>query len=807
MVNTTLMIGMLVAAVLPTTRGTGLAVDPPELRLEGPSARRLVLVEGVGVEGETVDITRAARYRSLNPAVATVDGLGVVRATGDGQTSVVVEAGGDARTIPVWVEGSQRRRPYNFENDVIPILSKLGCNASGCHGKAEGQNGFKLSVFGFDPEADYGALTRESRGRRIFPAAPERSLILLKMAGDLPHGGGVKARHDSEDYRTLRDWIAAGTPLGSAADPTVEAIRVEPRERRLAIKGSQQLRVTARYTDGREVDVTAHAKFQSNNDTVGKVDSAGLVSMGELAGDVAIMAAYLGEVDVFRAIVPRPALDRPSDESGNPEPVNPIDLAVFRKLRKLNITPSGTCTDAEYLRRLFLDLIGTLPTPEEARRFLSDTSPDRRARLVDELLQRSEYADYWALKWADLLRVDREKLGHKRAFSFYRWIRDRVADNTSLDAFVRDVITAEGPLDEVGPANFFKVVTKPGEAASSLAQVFLGMRIACAECHHHPYDRWTQDDYYAMSAYFSPLVMKSGTQGESLQAEGEAVARQPRSGQTIKPHPLGAASVAISEGGDARLDLANWLTAPGNPFFARNLVNRYWAHFLGRGLVEPVDDVRDTNPPTNPELLDALASILVTSHYDAHTIIRAIVGSDTYQRSTKPNTTNLDDEQNDSRARLRRVDAEVLLDMITQTTGVPEKFAGVPGGSRAVQLWDSKVPHYFLRLFGRPERITACECERTVEPAVGQVLHLLNAPALNAKLTHDAGTVARLVQRIADDRLLADELYLAFYSRFPTAEERSAAIRHLSRDSAHRREAAEDLAWSLMNSLEFLFNH
>ena len=806
MLNASLMIWMLAATGLPADK-TGITVDPPELRLEGPTARRLILVEGVNGEGDPVDLTRGARFRSLNPAIATIDEHGVVRAAGDGETSIVVEANHESRTIPARVAGSKARRAFNFENDVVPILSKLGCNASGCHGKAEGQNGFKLSVFGFDPVADYGALTRESRGRRIFPALPERSLILMKIAGDAPHGGGVKAAHDSEDYRTVRDWIAAGTPLGAATDAKVKAIRVEPRERRLAMKGSQQLRVTARYTDGREVDVTAHAKFQSNNDSVGKVDSDGLVSMGEVPGDVAIMAAYLGAVDVFRAIVPRRAAELVSAGSAAPEPANPIDLAVARKLRKLNILPSGLCTDAEYLRRVSLDIAGTLPTSDEARRFLSDTRPDRRARLAETLLQRPEYADYWALKWADLLRVDREKLGHKRAFSFYRWIRGRVADNTTLDRFATAVITAEGPFDEVGPTNFFKVVSKPGEAASSLAQVFLGVRIACAECHHHPYDRWAQDDYYAMSAYFTTLTVKSGARGESLLSEGTAAVVQPRSGQSLKPHPLGAASPAISEAGDARLELADWLAAPGNPFFARNLANRYWAHFLGRGLVEPVDDVRDTNPPSNPELLDVLASILAQSRFDAHAIIRAIVGSDTYQRSTTPNATNLGDEQNDSRARLRRVDAEVLLDMISQTTGVPEKFAGVPAGVRAVQLWDSKVPHDFLRLFGRPERLTACQCERAAEPAVGQVLHLLNAPSLNAKLTHDAGSIAHLVQRIPDGGELAEELYLAFYSRFPTTAERTLAARHLSRDPARRREAAEDLAWSLMNTLEFMFNH
>jgi hypothetical protein len=787
-----------------------LSTDPAEVRLAGPTARRLILVTGKNEEGAPVDLTRSARFRTLDPTVATVDTLGVVRAVGDGRTTVVVEAGGESRTVAVQVEGSAQVRPFNFENDIVPVLSRLGCNASGCHGKAEGQNGFKLSVFGFDPAADHAVLTKESRGRRVFPAAPEQSLVLLKMSGELPHGGGVRAARGSEDYRTIRDWIAAGTPFGEASDPRVVGIRVEPRERRLAMKESQQLRVTAVYSDGRENDVTGHARFQSNNDGLAVVDSDGLVTAGEAPGDVAIMAAYMGSVDVFRALVPRPGrMSEAAESSASAVADNPIDAAVLAKLRKLNIEPSGPCNDATYLRRVYLDVIGMLPTPDEARRFLGDRRADRRARLVDELLSRPEYSDYWALKWSDLLRVEREKLGHKRAFAYYRWLRGQVESNAPLDQFARALVTAEGPLDEVGPANFYKVVSQPGEAAGSLAQVFLGVRIACAECHHHPYDRWGQDDYYGMQAFFVPVAVKPGPRGDAVLAAGDAVAKNPRSGLPVRPRPLGggAAPVPTVGGPDPRLELADWLVSPTNPYFARNLANRYWAHFLGRGLVEPVDDFRDTNPPSNPELLEALAGFLVESRFDAQALIRTITATAAYQRASEPTTTNADDEQNDSRARLRRVEAEVLLDMVCQVTGVPEKFAGVPAGARAVQLWDSKVAHDFLRLFGRPVRVTACQCERSAEPGVGQVLHLLNSPRVQAKLSHEAGAIARLVDRLPDNGALADEIYLAFYSRFPTDEERGVAVRRLARDSAHRREAAEDLAWSLLNSLEFLFNH
>ena len=804
---------LVAGVVAPVSEIVDVSVDPVAIRFDGVPSRRLILVEGTDSAARTVDLTRATRFRSLDANVASVDEEGVVRAIGRGKTSVEVEASGFSRRVEITVERSARVGNWNFENDIVPILSRLGCNASGCHGKAEGQNGFKLSVFGFDPPADHAALTRESRGRRVFPAAPEQSLLLTKMAGLVPHGGGVRARRDSEDYRTVRDWIAAGSPFGAASDPKVVSIRVEPRERRLVLHGTQQLRVTARYSDGRELDVTAHAKFQSNNEALAAVSVEGLVTAGESPGDVAVMTAYLGSVDVFRALIPRAdrlgaKLKSAAGEIGTVDSLDDrIDGPVLRKLKKLNIEPSGLCTDSEYVRRAYLDVIGTLPTADETRRFLADRNPARRANLIDELLSRPEYADFWALKWSDLLRVDREKLGHKRAFAFYRRIRDLVAEGAPLDRFAREIVAAEGPLDEVGPANFFKVASQPGEAAGSLAQVFLGVRIACAECHHHPYDKWAQDDYYGMKAFFAPLVVKPGPRGEALLAQGEAVAINPRTGRKVFPRPLGANPSTVASGEDPREALADWLVSADNPYFARNLANRYWAHFLGRGLVEPVDDFRDTNPPSNPELLDSLAKILLKNRFDARALIRSIAGSATYQRSSHPNETNRDDEQNNSRATLRRVEAEVLLDMVCGTTGVAEKFPGVPAGVRAIGLWDSKTTHYFLRLFGRPARVTTCSCERNAEPGVGQVLHLLNSPAIQAKLTHEAGSIARLVRRLADDNALADELYLTFLSRFPSHEERDVATLYLSHDPARRRQAAEDLAWSLLNSIEFLFNH
>jgi hypothetical protein len=778
--------------------------DPAAVRLRGGTARWSLLVSGRTADGRLVDRTHGARFRSLDPRVARVTHAGVVLAVGDGLTSVTVEADGHTLKVPVTVEDTTRPRRFNFTNDIEPILARFGCNSSGCHGKAEGQNGFKLSVFGFDPAADYAALTKESRGRRVFPAAPGQSLLLRKMSGQVPHGGGTRVAAGSADYETVRSWIAAGLPFGAPSDPAVESIRVEPSQRLLAPRGRQQLRVVARWSDGSEADVTALSRFQSNNEGLAAVQPGGVVLAGDAPGEAAVMAAFMNAVDTFRAVVPRAGRIDPYPELAEN---NFIDRLVFRKLRTLNMLPSGPADDAEHLRRVYLDMLGTLPTADEARRFLADRRPDRRARLVEELLRRPEFADFWALQWADLLRVDRAALGPKRAYAYYRWVRDSLARNTPLDEFARTLVTAEGPLAEVAPANFYKAVSKPGQAASTLVQVFLGLRIACAECHHHPFDRWSQDDYYGMQAFFSGVGVKNAGGVEALSGEGLARATNPRTGAAILAHPLGEKMPATVEPGDRRALLADWMTAPSNPWFARNLANRVWAHFLGRGLVDPVDDVRATNPPSNPELLDALAEHLVRSKYDLHVLIRLITASRVYQLSSAPNATNERDEQNYSHARFKRVGAEVLLDMVSQTTGVPERFSGAAPGTRAIQLWDSKVSHYFLKVFGRPERQSACTCERHHEPSVAQVLHLLNAPEIHAKLTHEGGYVAKLMKHQPADGPLVEELYLTFCSRPPAENERQAALAYLKEHKTDRQQAVEDLAWGLLNSLEFLFNH
>jgi hypothetical protein len=687
----------------------------------------------------------------------------------------------------------------HFENDILPILGRHGCNSSGCHGKAEGQGGFKLSVFAFDPESDYAALSKEGRGRRVFPAKPEESLLLRKASGRTAHGGGIRIPYNSDDYKTLRGWIAAGMSIGSPDAPRVIGLRVEPTERIMAMTSETPLAVIAKLSDGSEKDVTKHARFYSNNDAVAIVTADGKVHSLDVPGEAAVMAAYLGEVGVFRSIVPRVGA---KPRAATPR-FNFIDELVDKKLAKLNIAASPLCDDAEFLRRVYLDLTGMLPTGDAARKFLADPSKHKRAGLVEALLKTPEFADLWAMRWADLLRVERAALGHERAYGYYKWIRDSVHENKPFDEFARELVTAEGPTAEIGAANFYRVVTKPGDMAGTVSQVFLGIRIGCAECHHHPFDRWSQTDYYGMVGFFAPVAAR----GDAVLSSGDPVTNHPRSKKPVFTHALGVAEPEADPKGDRRLILADWMTKPNNPYFARNLSNRVWAWMLGAGIVEPVDDVRATNPPTNPELLDALAKFVINNKYDVKKLIAVIAASRVYQTSSRPNETNEKDERNFSRGMFKRPDAEVLLDMVCQATGVPEKFTGSPGVTRAVQLWDSKARHEFLKLFGRPVRATACECERTKEPSVAQVLNLLNSPDVQAKLSHEAGTVAKLVREQKDDAKLVDELYLTFFARLPWKDEAVIALDHLKKRAATRRQAAEDLAWAMLNSTEFVFNH
>lgn len=735
-------------------------------------------------------------------AASLVIGLTIPAVGAEPEAAIERAAGQPSKTV---TSGSLPWRQFNFERDVVPILSRHGCNSSGCHGKAEGQNGFKLSVFGFDPAADYAALLHESRGRRVELTRPDASLLLTKASGRTPHGGGARIAPQSAAYRVLRDWIAAGARFGLPDDPHVTSITLKPTDQVMQFGDRVALNVVATYSDGQRIDVTGLARYQSNNEGLATVDAAGIVQAGNVPGDVAVMAAFMGQVATFRVLLPHANTDT---EIAAPAAQNFIDELVDRKLQRLGIVPSPRCSDADFLRRATIDITGTLPEVGETRRFLADGSDDKRATLVNRLLAQPAYASYWALKWSDLLRVDREQLGHRAAFEYYDWIRESFASNQPWDQTARELLTAEGPLAKAPAGNLYRVVSKPGERASLVSQVLLGVRIECAQCHHHPFDRWGQEDYLGMQSFFVQPKFKTGPRGDLLYTtQSAADAVHPRTKQRIPAFALGQTRPLESPTGDRRRVLADWMTAPQNEWFARNFANRMWAHFLGRGLVEPVDDMRLTNPPSNPELLDALAEHFVASGFDVQELIRVITASRTYQASVATNATNKLDEQNYSRALLRPLQAEVLLDAICQATGVPEKFDGLPAGLRAIELWDSHVPSEFLKTFGRPTRATTCECERVSEPNVAQVLKILNSSRLQDKLTHADGNIARWVRLYPDDQRLVEELYLAFYSRFPTPAEQQYAQDHLQRQSTQRQKVAEDLAWSLMNTTEFLFNH
>ena len=622
---------------------TSIAIEPDSVHLNGPDSLRGLLVHGTREDGRIVDLTRRARYLTTAPDRFIVDQKGVVKGLENGSGDIKIVFKNHTVLVPVYVENIHVPRNYHFENDIIPILSKYSCNSSGCHGKAEGQNGFKLSVFGFDPQADYHAMVKQGRGRRTFPAAANHSLLLAKAAGFTPHGGGARIIKDSREFNVLQAWIAAGVPFGDSNAPKVAKIEILPAERIMDTNESQQLRVLAHYDDGDTIDITSIAKYHSNNKGLASVDEHGIVRTADAPGQVAVMATYSGVVNTFRTLIPRKQIiqDFPVVAEHNF-----IDQLVHARLKNLNIVPSALGSDAEFMRRSYIGIIGTLPTVEEARRFLDSSDPAKRSHLIDELLKRPEYDDYWALKWADLLRVDRQALGHKRAYAYYEWIRQSFAENKSLDQFARDILTFAGNTRNAPQASFYRVVGDPNKIASTVSQVFLGIRIECAQCHHHPFDRWSQTDYYGMTAFFQQVNRKGTIRGEMMVPDGNPEARHPRTGATIYAHALGETMPDKLLSGDQRQMLADWMTGTDNPWFARNAANRLWAHLMGRGLVEPVDDFRDTNPPSNPELLDALASYLVENGYDVKELIRAIAASATYQRTSRPNETNEEDEQN-----------------------------------------------------------------------------------------------------------------------------------------------------------------
>ncbi|MGI9471488.1 MAG: DUF1549 and DUF1553 domain-containing protein [Rubripirellula sp.] len=780
------------------------------ITLDGLDARLQLIVsrehEELGVE----DVTHDVSYRVAPNGIAeVVNGLLVPIA--DGEVSITaIDPDGIETTLPVKIVDTGNVATLSFPGRIVPIFTKLGCNGGGCHGKLAGQNGFKLSLLGFGPQEDYDHLVRESRGRRLSPAAPDQSLLLTKAINASPHGGGQRLEMDSHEYRLMRRWIAQGMPYGDADQPQVESIEVIPEHRRLAASSTQQLAVIARYSDGTVEDVTRAAVYESNDSEMADCDARGLVQLNDLVGDVAVMARYQGHVTVFRADIPFDASGR-SPELFPKDRDNPVDRFVFAKLESLGITPSPRCDDATFLRRITLDLTGRLPNQAEAEAFLNDSAADKRAGYIDRLLGSDDHADYFAGKWNTILRNRRD--GGALRFSnvaFHQWIRDSIADNKPYDQFVREIITASGSVASHPPVAWYQQVSDTNQRIEDAAQLFLGQRIQCARCHHHPYEKWSQADYAQLSAFFTTVSKKSGGDpGEPrfFARRGGASAKHPKTGQALKPAGLDADELAISAQEDPRHHFADWMTDPENPFFARALVNRYWKHFLGRGMVEPEDDLRITNPPSNPELLDGLASAFKQSGYDLQALIRLIVGSRAYQADSEAIAENLGDRRSYSRFYPKRLQAEVLLDAIDHLTLSPTRFSGMPPGVRAVALPDTGFSSYFLTVFGRPESTTACECERSQEANLSQSLHLLNSEEIQGKLSNENGRAAALaVDDARSDEEKIRELYLIAFTREPSDGEMKATVTYVA-NKQNRREAYEDVLWSLINSKEFLFNH
>jgi len=788
------------------------SIFPEAITLRTTQGHR-VLVTGVRTNGLEDDLTAQAKFVSMQPEVASVTREGLIRAFKPGVAIIQAKVARQILSVRVRVEAAPAEKPLSFVNDVLPVLSKAGCNAGSCHAKPDGQNGFKLSVFAYDPKSDYKQIVKADRGRRVFPACPEESLILKKPTLGIEHEGGQRFQVDSEFYKTIATWITQGMPFSQTNEPALLAINVYPRERRYQKSVAQPLLVQAHYSDETIKDVTGLAEFVSNDKEVAKVDEHGLVKVGTLSGEGVVIARFMGLVDTSRITLPTDKVLSESLYASLPAN-NEIDKLVYARLKILGFAPSQGCSDNEFLRRASLDAIGILPTPDQTRSFLADPSPEKRNTLIEQLLANPAYADHWAVKWGDLLRGNPSRVGVKPVYLLDLWLRESFRQNKPYDQFVRELLTAQGSTHEYGPAALFRDKREPADASAFVSQIFLGVRLECAKCHHHPNEKWAQNDYYQFAAYFAQVKRKG--QGISAPISGEAEfiwhgpggeVKHPVTGEVMKMKPPDGPVLQLEGFVDPRTALVQWMISPDNPFFARAIVNRIWAQFMGRGLVDPVDDFRASNPATNQPLLDWLARDFVAHGFDLKHLIRTIMQSRVYQVSSLPNEHNLGDTKYFSRALRRRLPAEVLLDAVSDVTGSPESFQGLPPGARAVQTWNHKLDSEFLDAFGRPNSSAECPCERDTKSSVVQALHLMNSNKLQAKIANSEGRAKRLADSKLSEREIVSEIYLAAYSRYPTKEEMELASKTFSSKDASRKSAIEDLMWALLNSAEFVFNH
>jgi hypothetical protein len=801
-----------------------LKIVPDDVNLTGTNAsqRLLVLAQEKGqFIGER---TQHAKFTSAHPGVATVDATGVVRAAGDGETTISAIVDGKPATVKVVVRKTKESFTWSFRNHVIPMLTRAGCNSGACHGALAGKGGLKLSLRGYDPTSDHFVLTRQALSRRIDRSEPARSLVLLKPTQTVSHGGGQKLEPGSADYRILADWIASGAPGPRPDDTRIQRLELLPAAAVLKPKDTLQILVRAWYSDGHSEDVTRWAKFNSSEDLVATVNADGKVTVAG-HGEAAITVWYSNLVGANRIAVPLPdAVD--ANTLTSLEKQNFIDDLVQKKLRDLRIPSSPLCSDAEFLRRAYLDAAGVLPTPEERARFLAEKASDKRARMIDVLLERPEFVDYWAYKWSDLLLITTRRLPQPAVWSFYQFVRQSVADNKPWDRFAREILTASGSTLDNGAANYFVLHKDISDLTESTSVTFMGMSITCCRCHNHPLEKWTQDQYWSLANLFARVALKNGERAGEVNVQSLPSGDVPhlRRGIPMPPTPLDGKPLPMDGRVDRRAYFVDWLTSTDNPYFARALVNRVWRNFMGRGLVESEDDLRQTNPPTNAELLDALAKDFVDHKYDVKYLVRTIMNSATYQRSSRTLSANKSDDRFYSHYLIRRLPAEVILDAYSQVTGVPTPFTqlnsaagdstsnynGYPLGTRALQLPDSLVVSRFLDAFGRPERSQTCSCERQQDSSVAQALHVNNGKTLNDKIRAKNSRIEEWVrEKITDDEAIR-QLFVLALCREPTATEQKKLLTLLAESGAEakatRREALEDLFWSVLASKEFMFN-
>jgi hypothetical protein len=787
-----------------------IVIHPPAVELNHPRRPQSLQVLGMTADGFSLDLSTGATYASGDPNIATVDERGWVRPVASGQTQITVVAAGQTLTVPVKVQLPAAEPPYSFRHEVMAVLSKSGCNMGACHGYSLGKNGFKLSLRGSDPELDFSAITKEQFGRRLNFQTPEASLMVAKPRGDAPHEGGVRFRRKSLAGEILMNWVRQGAP-GDLADPArVTAVRLVPDKLMLRPNQKHRLQFIAEYNDGTKRDVTRLGAYTVNNTQFAEIDEEGLVTAVD-PGETAIVARFERTFAATGVIVLAP------DPTFVPTPVpqgNLIDQPVVEKLNRLKIVPSPAAGDEEFLRRVSLDLIGVQPKPDEIRAFFADGEPGKRDKVIDALFDRPEFVDHWSLKWGDLLQNSRNVVSTQSLFLFREFLRSAVAENMPLDEFARRVFTARGgAVDD--PASVYLSISKDtNDTVERATQVFCGVRMLCARCHTHPLENWTQADYYGLASFFSQVSTRQDARFPTIPnskfvqvnlAAGNAT--NPRSGQPQRPRFLGGVEPELATETDRREAYARWLTAPDNRFFARGLVNRIWSYFFHRGIIEPVDDVRSTNPPINPALLDALTKDFVDSRFDMRHLMRQIVTSATYQRACLPIPSNRHDDQNFSHAIPRRIPAEALLDSLVQATGVPEAFGGAPGGFRAAQLPDATVDSPFLSLFGKPQRMDACECERDNNSNMLQALHFINGKSILGRVQSPAGRPAQLIaQKLTDEQLLP-ELYLWSVARNPSPDEVKLGLEFIKSYGEKRAEAVQDLMWALLNSRDFLLVH